>query len=158
MGSCHSGTHVDAILHFIAGSPPIGQLQIDRFILPARASKSEMGKRYGRRSWGASTLVAEKQSFSKREAPSIDSWQVVHSVRTMYTSPWMPRSSLVKADVGLVGIYYVSVDRFGEAGGPAAGVPAGEYTLVCPLLEDPRLCSFSGTGGVPRTSGHIHDQ
>jgi hypothetical protein len=155
--------------------PPIGQLQIDRFILPARVVEIRDGEAVWAEESGASTLIAKKQSISKTR-DFLNRTLASGAFREDYVYIALDAAEfLVKADIGLVastacrltGLEKRAVLLTKPYSGPRcpssegsdlAEAPAGDYTSVCPLLEDSRLCSFSGTGGVPRTSGHIHDQ
>lgn len=144
----HSGTHVDAPMHFVAGGAPIDKVPLDRLIGPARVieiaddvqaiTAAELGKHDWR---GAPRILFRTRS-------SIHSWM---------TSPLFHRDFayiapdaaqlLADANVQLVGIDYLSAEQFG-APAPRAhqillgkgipivegllltGVRAGDYELV----------------------------
>ena len=144
----HSGTHVDAPMHFVAGGAPIDKVPLDRLIGPARVieiaddvqaiTAAELGKHDWR---GAPRILFRTRS-------SIHSWM---------TSPLFHRDFayiapdaaqlLADANVQLVGIDYLSAEQFG-APTPRAhqillgkgipivegllltGVRAGDYELI----------------------------
>ena len=144
----HSGTHVDAPMHFVAGGAPIDKVPLDRLIGPARVieiaddvqaiTAAELGKHDWR---GAPRILFRTRS-------SIHSWM---------TSPLFHRDFayiapdaaqlLADANVQLVGIDYLSAEQFG-APAPRAhqillgkgipivegllltGVRAGDYELI----------------------------
>jgi len=144
----HSGTHVDAPMHFVAGGAPIDKVPLDRLIGPARVieiaddvqaiTAAELGKHDWR---GAPRILFRTRS-------SIHSWM---------TSPLFHRDFayiapdaaqlLADANVQLVGIDYLSAEQFG-APAPRAhqillgkgipivegllltGVRAGDYDLI----------------------------
>ena len=144
----HSGTHVDAPMHFVADGAPIDKVPLDRLIGPARVieiaddvqaiTAAELGKHDWR---GAPRILFRTRS-------SIHSWM---------TSPLFHRDFayiapdaaqlLADANVQLVGIDYLSAEQFG-ATAPRAhqillgkGIPiveglllttvrAGDYDLI----------------------------
>ena len=154
--SVHIGTHVDAPLHFIAGGIDIPALSLDALIGPARlvelpdvdkitvASLSRLDLRgvtrvlFKTRNGRLSRDVFQKAFVAI--APDAAGWLVEHGVR-------------------LVGIDYLSVERFGGDGSvhrsllgagvvlveglDLAAAPQGDYTLYCLPLK------LVGSEGAP---------
>jgi arylformamidase len=144
----HSGTHVDAPMHFVSGGASIDQIPIDRLIGPARVIdvadnvQAIDATELGRHDWrGAPRILFRTRS----------------SVRGWMTSPGFhrdfayiaPDAAQLLADAGvqLVGIDYLSAEQFGAPAPRAhqillgkgipiveglslAAVSAGDYDLI----------------------------
>jgi arylformamidase len=150
----HTGTHVDAPLHFIDEAAPVESLQLSSLIGPvlvvdARASKSEIDAETVEREVGSGT---ERVIFATRNS---ELWE-----QPTFTSDFVGVSAqaaalLVDRGVRLVGIDYLSI------GSPEAhrellsngavvlegldlrAVQAGVYELVCLPLR------IAGADGAP---------
>lgn len=114
----HSGTHVDAPMHFVANGASIDQLSLDHLIGPARVIDiPENVQRIdatelGRHDWRG----AERILFRTRS--SIHGWMTspIFHRDFAYIAPDAAQL-LADADVRLVGIDYLSAEQFGA---PAA--------------------------------------
>ena len=150
--SSHSGTHLDAPAHFIRGGKSIAEYRVEDFILPAlvlniedpeavRPAELELADLPA----GAAVLFKTNNSRSglARSGRLEKRW--------VYLSE-EAASRLQAKQVALVGIDYVSIERFEAPGSPIhrqllkagilileginlAAVPPGRYTLICPPLK-----------------------
>lgn len=144
----HSGTHIDAPMHFVAGGAPIDHVPLEPLIGPARVIDIADGVQaidaaeLGRHQWRGTPRVL----FRTRS-----------SVRGWMDSPTFhrdfayiaPDAAQLLADAGvqLVGIDYISAEQFGAPaprthqillgkgipiveGMALARVPAGDYDLI----------------------------
>jgi arylformamidase len=144
----HSGTHVDAPLHFVTDGAPIDKVPLDRLIGPARVIEIADDVQ--------AITAAELAKHDWRGAPRI-LFRTRSSIRGWMTSPLFHRDfayiapdaaqALADANVQLVGIDYLSAEQFG-APAPRAhqillgkGIPivegllltsvrAGDYDLI----------------------------
>lgn len=144
----HSGTHVDAPMHFVAGGAAIDQLPIAPFIGPARVIEIPEGVQaidaaeLGRHEWrGAPRLLFRTRSSAR-------GWMSSATFHRDFAYV-APDAAQLMADAGvvLVGIDYISAEQFGAPaprthqvllgrgipiveGLLLTGVPAGDYDLV----------------------------
>jgi arylformamidase len=144
----HSGTHVDAPMHFVVDGAPIDKVPLDRLIGPARVIEIADDVQ--------AITAAELGKHDWRGAPRI-LFRTRSSIRGWMTSPLFHRDFayiaadaaqlLADANVQLVGIDYLSAEQFG-APAPRAhqillgkGIPivegllltavrAGDYDLI----------------------------
>lgn len=144
----HSGTHVDAPMHFVTDGAPIDKVPLDRLIGPARVIEIADDVQ--------AITAAELAKHDWRGAPRI-LFRTRSSIRGWMTSPLFHRDfayiapdaaqALADANVQLVGIDYLSAEQFG-APAPRAhqillgkGIPivegllltsvrAGDYDLI----------------------------
>ena len=144
----HSGTHIDAPMHFIRDGAPIDRVAIERLIGPARVIEVPEGVQaidaaeLNRHQWRGSPRLLFRTRSSAR------GW--MRSARFhrdfTYIAPDAAQL-LADADVVLVGIDYISAEQFG-APAPLAhrillgkgipiveglmleSVPAGDYDLI----------------------------
>jgi arylformamidase len=144
----HSGTHVDAPMHFVRDGAPIDRLPLDPFIGPARvidisdAVQSIDAAELDRHQWRG----AERVLFRTRS--SLRGWMTSSTFHRdfAYIAP-NAAQLLADASVKLVGIDYISAEQFGAPaplthrtllgkgipiveGLALAGVPAGDYDLI----------------------------
>jgi arylformamidase len=144
----HSGTHIDAPMHFIRDGMSIDRIALDRLIGPARvidideAVQAIDAAELNRHAWKG----AERVLFRTRS--SVRGWMRSPAFRRdfAYIAPDAARL-LVAAGVRLVGIDYLSSEQFGApepvthrtllgAGIPIVegmelgGVSAGDYDLI----------------------------
>jgi arylformamidase len=144
----HSGTHVDAPMHFVLGGATIDQLPLDPFIGPARvidipdAVQSINAAELGRHEWKG----AERVLFRTRS--SVRGWMSSSTFHRDFAYIAADAAQLLAdAGVKLVGIDYISAEQFGASapmthrillgkgipiveGLALAGVSAGDYDLV----------------------------
>ncbi|MDB4899152.1 MAG: cyclase [Gemmatimonadetes bacterium] len=144
----HSGTHVDAPMHFIAGGASVDQIPLDRLVGPARvidvddAVQAIDAAELDRHAWRG----AERILFRTRS--SLRGWMTSPTFHRdfAYVAPDAAQR-MADAGVRLVGIDYLSAEQFG-APAPAthrillgkgipiveglalAAIPAGDYDLV----------------------------
>jgi arylformamidase len=152
--SAHSGTHLDAPSHFIPGGKSIDQYPVSDFVLPALVLETTDPEavRPGEIA-GAGIQAGDAVLFKTRNSRS----GLARSGK--FVERWVHVSEeagdlLVAAKVALVGIDYVSIERFEAPGAPLhlkllrAGilileaihlehVPPGRYTLICLPLKVP---------------------
>jgi len=144
----HSGTHVDAPMHFVANGASIDQVPLDRLIGPARVIdipddvQRIDATELGRHDWrGAQRILFRTRS-------SIHHWMTSAAFHRdfAYIAPDAAQL-LADANVQLVGIDYLSAEQFGAAAPRAhqillgKGIPiveglslvditAGDYDLI----------------------------
>ena len=143
MGS-HTGTHMDAPLHMISGGK-----RLDEFPLEVMIGKARVFEIFGVRSIGRAELERINCEGVERILFKTDNskhWQDGKFYEEfVYLQP-DGAEFLVKCGVRLVGIDYLSIDKFQSSGHPThfvlltknilileglnlSAVPAGEYTL-----------------------------
>jgi len=143
MGS-HTGTHVDAPVHFSAGEMTVDAIPLGMLIGPAEVYDLRGAVAIGREELagvGAGrcprALLKTDNSRWVRRGPMPEVWAHLTEEGARF---------LVEAGVGLVGVDGLSVDRRGEAGAhltllragvmvvetlDLSGAEPGEYELVC---------------------------
>jgi arylformamidase len=111
----HTGTHIDAPLHFIAGGEAVNQIPLDKLIRPAKIIECSRG----------ATLI-DAAEIKKHEWKGTK--RILFKTRNSYLNFWAEREfhrdftaiapdaakMLVEAGVELVGIDYLSVEKFGS--------------------------------------------
>lgn len=144
----HSGTHVDAPMHFIRDGAPVDAIALERFVGPARvieigeAVQAIDAAELGRHQWrGASRILFRTRSTHR-------GW--MDSVRFHRDFAYIaPDAAQLLADAGvvLVGIDYISAEQFGAPaprthqvllgrgipiveGLDLRRAPAGDYELI----------------------------
>ena len=144
----HSGTHIDAPMHFVANGGPIDQVPLDRLIGPARVIDIPDSVQ--------AIDAVELGRYQWRDAPRV-LFRTRSSVRRWMTSPTFhrgfayiaPDAAQLLADAGvqLVGIDYLSAEQFGAPaprthqillgrgipiveGLLLVGIRAGDYDLI----------------------------
>jgi arylformamidase len=138
----HSGTHIDAPMHFIRDGASIDRVALDRLIGPARVIEIADGVQV--------IDAAELQRHDWRGAPRI-LFRTRSSIRGWMTSPTFHRDFayiapdaaqlLADANVQLVGIDYLSAEQFG------APAPRTHQILLgkgIPIVEGLSLVGVSG--------------
>lgn len=144
----HSGTHIDAPMHFVAGGASIDQVSLEPLIGPARvidvddSVQAIDAAELNRHEWrGAQRVIFRTRS-------SVRGW-MGSSVFQRDFAYIAPDAAQLLADAGvrLVGIDYISAEQFGAPaprthrillgkgipiveGMALAGVRAGEYDLI----------------------------
>jgi arylformamidase len=138
----HSGTHIDAPMHFVANGAPIDRVPLHRLIGPARvieiadSVQAIDAAELGRHDWrGAARVLFRTRS----------------SARGWLTSPVFHRDFayiaadaaqlLADANVQLVGIDYLSAEQFGAAAPRAHQILLGKGI---PIVEGLALASVAG--------------
>jgi arylformamidase len=157
----HIGTHVDAPLHFVKGAKSVEQLDLSRFVGPAVVAHISDGDESITRETlarlglpaGIKRLLLRTRNSSRRLLEQKE-FQTDFVALTDDAAAW-----LVDAGVELIGIDYLSIQRFHD--GPrthqvllGAGVvvveglnlvnaPAGEFELICLPMK------LVGSDGAP---------
>ena len=142
----HSGTHVDAPAHFLAGGATVDQLPLEILLGKARVVELSTRERVDRADLEALDLADDLRVLLKTRMSGQmlkAGYQEDHLYLTVDAARY-----LAQAGLKLVGFDYLSVDRFGSADFPAhhalleAGVvlvegldlsevEAGEYEMSC---------------------------
>lgn len=143
----HSGSHVDAPNHFIEGARRVDALDLDKLIGPCRVVEID----HNAPSIGPEHLEpargAERVLFKTRNSTFWNSGSKAFRTDFTYIEPEAARL-LAAVPVKLVGIDYLSVEKFGSVdfavhhtllekeivileGIDLNDVPAGEYELIC---------------------------
>lgn len=144
----HSGTHLDAPMHFVAGGAPIDQVGLDALMGPARviqipdSVEAIDAAELNRHPWRG----AERLLFRTRSTAQGWMGSAVFHRDFAYIAPDAAQL-LADAGVKLVGVDYLSVEQFGAAaplthrtllgrgipiveGLDLSGAPAGDYDLI----------------------------
>ena len=146
--SAHTGTHIDSPAHFLPDGKTIDQYPLQRFILPAQVVPVEDRKSV-RPNELENLLVQEGEAllFKTKNSISGRSRSGVFSEHFVYFST-EAADYCVRKGVGLVGLDYISIEKYGDPDFPAhrtlmkneilvlegihlKHVPPGRYTLVC---------------------------
>jgi arylformamidase len=150
--SAHSGTHVDSPAHFIPGGKTVDQYSVTDFILPAQVVKIEDKEAIRPRELenlqierGDALLFKTENSRQGRSRSGVFSEEFVHLS--------LEAADLcVEKEVGLVGIDYITIERYGDNAFPVhrkllgnnlvvlegidlSEVPPGRYILICLPLK-----------------------
>lgn len=150
--SSHAGTHIDAPSHFINGGMTIDQYPPERFVLPAQVVSVE-GKESI--SWedvkDAGTRKGEALLFKTDNSRKSLLRRKKFSENFVHLSKEIAYN-LVDLGISLVGMDYLSIDRYGDDPAPVhrlllendililegidlGKVPPGRYTLICPPIK-----------------------
>lgn len=161
----HSGTHVDAPAHFIEGGAKVGSLPIDSLLGEAEVIEVAPHLDVIDEKFVAANCVSGSQRFLFRTRNSVfwgDTERGFHE-DYVYIDPAAARW-LVESGVKLVGIDYLSVEKFNSDSFPThlaflsrgvvivegldlRAVPAGQYELLCLPLK---IAGGSGDGAPAR--------
>lgn len=161
----HTGTHVDAPAHFIAGTKKVESLDLEILIGEAQVIHVPDEKRFIDEEFvTANCTPGSKRVLFKTRNSTFWSGDFTE-FRTDFTYLDLPAAEkLVQLGVKLVGIDYLSIEKFNSKdheihhallsreviiveGLNLAGVPAGKYELICLPL---RLRSNLGDGAPAR--------
>jgi len=158
--SAHTGTHVDAPAHFVAGGAGIDSLDLNMLIGPALVVDARAARELSASVLESLAIPAGTQRVLFRTRNS-ELWRSPHTVfdEDFVAIPADGASWLVEHGVRLVGVDYLSVAPFAESAPThqillAAGVIAveglnlseiepGEYQLYCLPLK------IAGADGAP---------
>lgn len=161
----HTGTHVDAPAHFIAGTKTVESLALDVLIGEAEVIEVPEEKRVIDEEFVVANCAQGTTRVIFKTRNSTFWTKDFSEFRTDFTYVDLPAAqALVALGVKLVGIDYLSVEKFGAKdhevhhallandviiveGLNLAGVPAGKYELICLPL---RLRSNLGDGAPAR--------
>jgi arylformamidase len=150
--STHSGTHIDAPAHFLEMAKTIDLYPPENFVLPAHVVHVEDVESIKLDSLdGLKTERGDALLFKTTNSTSGLSRSGLFSEKFVYLSE-EAADVCVNLGVGLVGIDYISIDRYGDDMAPVhykllkegilileginlMDVPSGDYTLLCPPLK-----------------------
>ena len=144
----HSGTHVDAPMHFVADGAPVDQIPLDALVGPARvlqiadSVQAIDAAELNRHQWGGAERVLFRTRSTERRWMSSAEFHRDFA----YIAPDAAQL-LADAGVKLVGIDYISAEQFGAPaplthrillgkgipiveGLDLTDVPAGDYDLI----------------------------
>lgn len=157
----HCGTHVDAPCHFIEGAPAVEAMPLDILTGPAGVVVLEEAAAIDAPDLEALDLPPGLERVLIRTRNS-GLWETSsHAFRTDYVALTAAAARwLVERGIRLVGVDYLSVERFREPGHPVhmillgagvvvvegldlRGIAAGSYELVCLPLK------IVGSDGAP---------
>jgi arylformamidase len=150
--SAHAGTHVDAPSHFLENAKKIDQFGADNFILPAHVVYVE--DRDSIKPDSIAGLEMEKGDallFKTTNSMNGLSRSGLFSKKFVYMSEGAS-DICVELGASLVGIDYISIDRYEDEEAPVhrkllgenililesidlKDIPPGDYTLLCPPLK-----------------------
>jgi len=157
MGS-HTGTHVDAPYHFVDGGRRLHELPIEQFVGPATVFEINRVRSIGLRDLERLNWEGVERALFKTD--NSDHWQDGRFYEDfVYLEP-EGAEFLVKRGIRLVGIDYLSIDRFKSEQHPThfvlltrnivileglnlANVPPGRYRLTALPLN------LQGADGAP---------
>jgi arylformamidase len=160
----HTATHVDAPNHFIEGTRKVHELDLEKLIGAARVVEFDETVLEIGREHVENLENVERVLFKTRNS---NFWNIAsHDFRTDFTyiTPEAARV-LVEKNIKLVGIDYLSVEKFGSTdfrahitllekevvileGLDLREVPPGDYELICLPLK---IISETGDGAPART-------
>ncbi|HEY0047841.1 MAG TPA: cyclase family protein [Pyrinomonadaceae bacterium] len=160
----HTGTHVDAPNHFIEGTRKIDQLDLEKLIGVARVVEIEENVTAIEPRHVENLETVERILFKTRNSSFWNEPEAGFRKDFTYITPEAARVLAAK-NVKLVGIDYLSVEKFGSddfathitllekeiviiEGLDLRDVPAGEYELICLPLK---IISPTGDGAPART-------
>lgn len=146
----HTATHADAPLHFIEKGTTIDAIPLEKFLGPARVVDMT-----GRKTIRREDLEEELLEGVERVLFATDNSQLWSDPKFHKDFCYIEQDAaefLVKSGIALVGVDYLSVERPGSKGHPThktfleagviilegcnlAGVPEGDYELVCLPLK-----------------------
>jgi arylformamidase len=157
----HTATHVDAPSHFIEGARKVHELELERLIGECRVV--QLGKDiFSIEPKQLKNLQnVERVIFKTRNS---EFWNEPNFRRDFTYLTLQAAERLVEMDVKLVGIDYLSIEKFGEENFPVhklllgrevvilegldlRKVPAGDYELICLPIK---IISQTGDGAPAR--------
>ena len=160
---CHTATHVDAPNHFINGTRKVHELELEKLIGTARVVKVEDDVESIEPEHLGNLETVERVLFKTRNSQFWNEPEKGFRKDFTYISPGAARV-LADAGVKLVGIDYLSVEKFGSSdfathitllereiviveGLDLRKVAAGDYELICLPLK---IISQTGDGAPAR--------
>jgi arylformamidase len=150
--SSHAGTHLDAPAHYIAGGKTLDQYPLERFLLPAHVVSIDDERSITQDALGGVEIdEGEALLFKTRNSLCGLSRQSTFTEDFIYLSDDAAQLCL-DFGVSMVGIDYLSIDKFGNDHSPVhhlllqndvlilegidlKEVPPGEYFLLCTPLR-----------------------
>jgi arylformamidase len=150
--SAHAGTHVDAPAHFLEGERSIDSYPVQSFILPAHVVEIEDLESIKPGSLDEVDM-REGEAVLFKTHNSISGLARGGAFLENYVHMSLEAAQLcIEKGIRLVGIDYISIDRYGSLDAPVhrrllenevlilegidlKEVPKGRYTLICPPLR-----------------------
>lgn len=157
----HFGTHVDAPCHFIPNGKAVDELALDAMIGPVRVVHLPDAEAIGARVLDSLDIPLDTRRLLFRTRNSLLWEQPDHAFRSDYVALTSDGAEwVVERGIRLVGVDYLSVERFKEPGRPThtilleaevvviegldlRGIAPGEYGLICLPMKIP------GADGAP---------
>ena len=160
----HTATHVDAPNHFIEGSRRVSELELDKLIGKCRVVEIDESIRAIEAEHLKNLEGAERVLFKTRNSEFWNDFSQGFRKDFTYIAPDAAKA-LVDLEIKLVGIDYLSVEKFGAEtfdthitllekevviieGLDLREVPAGDYELICLPLK---IVGGTGDGAPART-------
>ena len=142
----HTGTHVDAPLHFVDGGAPMDGISLDVLIGPALVLEMTGRKSISRKALDAADFEGVERVLFKTDNSNLWSDSEFHE-DFCYIEP-DAAEFLIARNIRLVGVDYLSVEKPGTKTHPThrafldagvviieglnlLGVPEGDYELIC---------------------------
>lgn len=150
--SAHSGTHLDAPAHYIAGGKTLDQFAAEEFTRPVVVIDiNDPVSIKARDVLSADILAGDAVLFKTNNSKSGLAAGAIFSKNYVYLAP-EAADALIEKRISIAGIDYLSIDGFEIEGSPChkkllgagililesidlADVPPGRYTLICPPLK-----------------------
>lgn len=150
--SAHSGTHIDAPAHFLEKGLTIDMYPLENFVTPAHVIHVKDAESIKPASLdGLKTGRGDALLFKTANSTSGLSTGGLFSEKFVYLSE-EAADVCVNLGAGLVGIDYISIDRYRDDTAPVhrkllkngilileginlRDVPSGDYTLLCPPIK-----------------------
>lgn len=160
----HTSTHVDAPVHFVAGARRVHELELEKLIGECKVIELDGSVMAIEPQHLENLGTTERVLFKTRNSDFWDEPEKGFRPDFTYISPEAARV-LVEKNIKLVGIDYLSVERFGSEdfathiillekevviieGLDLREVPAGDYELICLPLK---YIGGAGDGAPART-------
>ncbi|MBI2468338.1 MAG: cyclase family protein [Candidatus Rokubacteria bacterium] len=128
----HTGTHVDAPSHFIAGGGTVDGLPLDVLLGRARVLACPPGPIVAETVAGAGARRGSRLLFKTGNSAL---WERARFVRDYQALTLEAARLLVEAGVALVGIDYLSIEGFGAPGHPVHRCLLGAGTVILEGLD-----------------------
>ena len=124
----HTGTHVDAPVHFLPRAPTLDDVPLDALIGPALVVEMDAPSLIGRRECEALPLTGVERLIFKTRNSGL--WQRREFARDYVALDVAAARFLVERRVRLVGIDYLSIEAFGASGHPVHATLLGAGVVI----------------------------
>jgi arylformamidase len=133
----HTGTHMDAPLHFIAGAPGIDTLPLDLLIGPALVADVDAERLIEPEHLAALPLARHTRVLLKTKNSAL--WDRPAFSRDYVALSLAGARLLIERGVKLVGIDYLSIEAFGAEGHPVHKTLLGAGLVIVEGLDFRRV-------------------
>jgi arylformamidase len=133
----HTGTHMDAPLHFIAGAPGIDTLPLDLLIGPALIAEVDAARLIEPEQLAALPLAGHTRVLLKTKNSAL--WGRPAFSRDYVALSLAGARLLIERGVKLVGIDYLSIEAFGAEGHPVHKTLLGAGLVILEGLDFRRV-------------------